>query len=480
VSTFENTDRRRLTTLVVVLLLLLLLAGALWYLAGRVGSPLVAGDGAETEGYRHVRSVYGNGPDRLHRPTEVAVDASGNIYVADSFKHRIVVFRPDGTFVRTVGGPANVEGALRYPSAVAVDSRGRVYVISKDPARVVIFNSDGSIIRQFEVDEPQTIALTRDRLYLTTRNGILIGDLDGNQTGQLSGFGKEPGRIDRATGMIVAEDGTIYLADSLNYRFQAIDAAGEPIWATGEAIDPSIAVRDQNRTYGLPSDVTMGSDGLLYAIDAFNGEILVFRTDGEQVANYGNWGRLDGQFYYPSSIAEVSPELFVVADTFNDRIQLVRIPSPAPTPAMRARAALPWLAALAALGLLLLLARRPVRIVTDAAGLRRADQLGLMPDLLERTKAIFVPEGTADEVPELFAAHEGLSTRLREVSFDDLEEGADPIFAIALGLRGKLGLRRVALAFPGMGRAEEARRLRLGVLDAEEESPGSTETQPAL
>ena len=479
-SSYLDSDRKSLVPVLVILALLVLTAAALWYVSWRLSSPLTSAEGSSVEGYRHVRSVYGNGPDRLHRPTEVAVDFSGNVYVADSYKHRVMVFSSSGAFVKTIGGPANVEGALRYPSAVSVDARGRVYVISSSPSRVVIYNVDGSVINEFEVDEPQTLALSTDRLYITTRNGILIGDLDGNQAGQLSGFGSEPGRIDRPTGLAIGQDGIMYVADSLNYRFQAIDSAGEPLWVSGDPIeDTGVAVRDDTRTYGLPSDITIGSDGLLYAIDAFNGEILVFDTSGEQIAMYGDWGRLEGQFYYPSSIAEVRPELFVVADTFNDRIQFIRIPSPAPTPAMQARRALPWLAGLAALALVLLFARRPVRVVTDAAGLRRADELGVTPDLLEKVKTLWVPEGTADEVTDLLVANEELAPALREVSIGDIDGDRGPAIELALRLRGRLGLRRVAVAFPGPVLAESARKQRIGVLDAEDDRSGSPDTQAA-
>ncbi len=480
VSVNGQNDLKRARLLLIPLALLLVAAAALFFLAARLNAPLMSASGTDTEGYRHIRSVYGSGPDRLHRPTEVFVDGSGRIYVADSFKHRIVIFDSSGVFQGTVGGPANVEGALRYPGAVVVDPRGRVYTTSKDPSRVVIYNVDGSVLRSFEVDDPQTLALSRDSLFITTRDGILVGDLDGNQTGQLSGFGSDPGRIDRPTGMAVADDGTIFLADSLNYRFQALTSSGEPIWTLGDPIEnESAAVRDQSRSYGLPSDVTLGSDGLLYAIDAFNGEIVVLNQAGEQVATYGTWGRQDAQFYYPSSIAEISPELFVVADTFNDRLQILRIPSPAPTPGIYARRALPWVVPAALLLLMLALLRRPVRVVADTAGLRRADSLGVMPDLLEQARRIWVPAGTAEAVVDLFEAHEGLADAVREVEFDDLAEDEDPLLGLAERLRGKVGLRRVAVAFPGVPRLEQVREMRFGVLEVDGPD-GEAITEPGL
>ncbi len=452
----------------IVLLLgaLALLAAGSWYAASLLNDPLVAsGGGAKTEGYSHLSSLYGKGPDRLNRPTEVTVDAKGNIYVADSFKHRIVVFDSSGVFVRTIGSPANVDGALKFPSSVRVDDRGRVYVTSSEPGKVVIFGADGSVIRSVDVPEPLTLAIADDRLYVATASGILIGDLDGNQIGQLSERGKEPGMIDRPTGIAVDDDGTIYIADSLNYRFQAIDAKGEVKWSTGAGPDPAKAVVDRDRTYGLPSSITIGSDDLLYAIDAFNGMIVVLNKDGEHLAEYGQWGRQDGQFYYPTGIAQVSPERFVIADTFNDRLQFVGVPSLNPGVGTLANRSWPWaVPALLLLGLLVL-ARRPAAVVAEAEGLRVAHERELLEDLIRESKTIFVPAGTAEAIADLLDSHDGLAESLREVDLGDLADGVRPGLELALRLKGRFAIRRVALAFPDGELAELARDSGLGVLD---------------
>lgn len=461
---------------VLVLIALLLLAVGLWVASTLVADPLTSVEGsAKTEGYRHVSSIYGSGPDRLHRPTEVATDANGNIYVADSFKHRIVVFDSKGAFIRTFGSPANVDGALKYPSAIEVDGRGRVYVTSSEPGRVVVFDSRGKLLTAFDVPEPLTLAIKGDRLYVATSSGILIGDLDGKQVGQMLSHGKEPGQIDRPTGMVVGDDGTIYLADSLNYRFQAVDDKGDVKWTLGKGIDPAKAVTDQQRDYGLPAGLAMGSDGVLYGVDAFNGEIIAISDDGTQLGVFGSWGRQDGQFYYPSGITQVAPERFAIADTFNDRVQIVGIPSPRPTTAIAARRAFPWLVPGFLLAALLLLVRRPVAVVADVAGVRRAHGRGLLPDLLANAKTLYVPVGAAEQLAPLVAEDDRLMDALREVEIDDRDADTDPAVEIAIGLRGRFGLRRVALAFPSEEQAEAVAGRGIGVL-GERAPEGATAT----
>lgn len=435
---------------VLVLLVAALLAAALWAVAALLSSPAVSNQGAASpEGYRHVHSIYGSGADRLHRPTEVATDRGGNIYVADSFKHRVVVFDSAGRFQRTFGSPANVDGALKYPSAIAIDDRGRVYVTSSDPGRVVVYSAQGDVQQAFDVPDPLTLTIKGDRLYIATPKGVLIGDLQGNQIGQLLSHGKEPGQIDRPTGIAVGDDGTIYLADSLNYRFQAVSEQGEPLWTLGKQIDAASAAVDRNRTYGLPSGVVLGTDGVLYGMDAFNGEIITISTEGEELGVVGDWGRQDGQFYYPSGIAQIGSERFAVADTFNDRIQIITVPSPRPSAGIVARRGLPWLAPLALLLGLLLLARRRIAVVTDAEGIGRALQVNALGELLSVARVLYVPEGTAELLGPLVDEDDALLDALREVVLDDENDvGADPLVGIANRLRGRLGMRRVAVAYP--------------------------------
>lgn len=462
-----------------VLVLLLSLAGTLWYLSETLGGPLSAADGrASTDGYDHVRSVYGNGSDRLNRPIEVATDSNGQVYVTDSFKHRVVVFDSQGAFVRTLGGPANVEGALNYPSSVRVDELGRVYVTSSEPGRIVVFGPGGDVVNQFEIPEPLTLALTSDRVYVATAAGILIGDLEGNQVGQLSSRGKTAGSIDRPTGLAVGDNGTVYVADSLNYRFQALSADGESLWIAGDGPDPETAVTDRTRSYGLPASIALGSDGLLYGVDAMNGQIVVLDPeDGSQIASFGEWGRQDGAFYYPTGIAQLAPELFVVADTFNDRIQFVGVPTPRPDALTFGKRSLPWFApVILALALVPLLRRKPA-VVVDVRGLRHADSMVLLAELLDHSRTLYCPPGTLAEVADLVDDEPRLTAALVEVEYDETGEFDSPALDIALQLRGRFGLRRVALAFPDDQLAEVAARHGVGVLG--EDGPPMEDVQLA-
>ena len=72
-------------------------------------------------------------------PTGVAVDAEGNIIVAEFCNHRVLVFRPDGSVARSVGSQGAGPGQLMNPWGVTVDGEGKILVAEYGNNRVQIF-----------------------------------------------------------------------------------------------------------------------------------------------------------------------------------------------------------------------------------------------------------------------------------------------------------------------------------------------------
>ena len=98
-------------------------------------------------------------PARVESPLSMAFDAEGSLYVADDGPDQNVkVFSPDGALLREIGrrGGRAREGALDRsgflrPSGVAVDSHGRLWVAEKQehPRRVSVWTPDGGFLRDF-------------------------------------------------------------------------------------------------------------------------------------------------------------------------------------------------------------------------------------------------------------------------------------------------------------------------------------------
>ena len=85
-------------------------------------------------------------PGDFAKPTGVAVDKEGNLYVADTLNNRIEVFDADGTFIRTWGKAGDGPGYFSRPKGVAIDSDGHVWVADGMQDRVQVFTPEGQLL----------------------------------------------------------------------------------------------------------------------------------------------------------------------------------------------------------------------------------------------------------------------------------------------------------------------------------------------
>jgi sugar lactone lactonase YvrE len=253
---------------------------------------------------------------RLDSPAAVAIDGSGNLYIADVRNHRIRRVDTEGT-ISTVagngaagfggdGGPA-VQAQLNQPLGVAVDGQGNLYIADTLNNRIRKVDADGAI---------STVA--------------------GNGS---EGFGGDGGRavdakLSRPVGLIVDAEGTLFIADVFNNRIRKVDTDGtiSTVAGDGEAGfkgdgGPAIAAQ-LNR----PRDVAVDGDGNVYIADTDNTRIRKVTPDGIISTVAGN-GRVDfsgdggpareASLNIPRSVAADVTGRILIADMSNNRIRQV-------------------------------------------------------------------------------------------------------------------------------------------------------------
>ena len=85
-------------------------------------------------------------PGDFSQPTNVAVDADGNVFVSDTWNNRIQVFDADGRFIRTFGKAGDGPGYFTRPKGIAVDADGHVWVADAMQDRVQVFTREGQLL----------------------------------------------------------------------------------------------------------------------------------------------------------------------------------------------------------------------------------------------------------------------------------------------------------------------------------------------
>lgn len=91
----------------------------------------------------------GSEPGRFNFPTNVALDARGNLYVSDSLNFRVQVFGPDLVPIRQIGRKGDMPGYFAQPKGVAVNAEGNLFVVDAHFEAVQLFDPEGTLLLTF-------------------------------------------------------------------------------------------------------------------------------------------------------------------------------------------------------------------------------------------------------------------------------------------------------------------------------------------
>ena len=220
----------------------------------------VAGDG--TVGY------FGDGgaatSAQLNQPSDVAIDAAGNLYIADKANNRVRKVTSSGTITTYAGyasvgysgdGGAATDAQLNSPTGVGIDGAGNLYIADQTNGRIRKVNTAGIIdtvagngVFGYAGDG---VAATSTALYqpadvhADAAGNIWISDQNNDRVRKVnpagiistvagngvSGFGGDGGaatsaQVDGPAGIIVDAGGNIYFADQTNNRIRRVNTSG--------------------------------------------------------------------------------------------------------------------------------------------------------------------------------------------------------------------------------------------------------------
>ena len=267
----------------------------------------------------------------LSAPRGVAVAPDGSVYVADTGNSRIVKFDSTGNVLVTWGSKTPdgqtppAPGTFVEPWGLAVDAQGNVFVADTWNHRVQKFDSNGKFLLEWgsagqagagpdKFWGPRGIAVSADgRVYVTDTGNkrIVAFDLNGKSLFEFSTEGEA--RMDEPVGIAPGPGGNVYVADTWNLRVAVFSAKGRFLtsWPVQDWASDSL----DNKPY-----LAVDAQGRVYVTDPERYRVIVFSSAGEPLAAFGRYGPEDDAFGLPIGIA-VEPDGSVwVVDAGNNRL----------------------------------------------------------------------------------------------------------------------------------------------------------------
>jgi sugar lactone lactonase YvrE len=253
-------------------------------------------------------AAYTNGTGTgasFNSPSGVAVDASGNVYVADKLNHRIRQITSGGVVTTLAGsgtaGFANGTGAAAQfssPTGVAVDASGNVTVADQGNQRIrqitpggVVTTLAGSGTAGFangtgtaaQFNYPFGVAVdasgnvfvgdqNNHRIRQITSAGVVTTLAGTGTAGYLEGAGVSA-QFNYPYGVAVDPSGNVYVADYYNYRIRLITPAGMVSTLAGKGTPSFSDGAASNAQFNNPISVTIDASGNIYVVDQTNQRI---------------------------------------------------------------------------------------------------------------------------------------------------------------------------------------------------------------
>lgn len=341
-------------------------------------SPLAGSEGGYANGTGAGASFF--------YPMAAVVDRLGYVYVADTANHVIRLVTPDGVVTklagaaRSSGAEDGVGGSARFnnPYGLALDSTGNLFVADTGNGTVRRVTRDGVVttwagragefgsVDGFRTaarfNSPIGIAIDDDgNVYVADHANHTIRRIDAaGEVETLAGLGGYPGSED-GTGTrarffypfgMVWDAGNLYVTDSENHTVRRVSPSGSVTTLYGSGgVAGSADGSGTAARFSQPGGIAADAAGVLWVVDTGNQLIRRISPEGEVTTAAGRAGELgtaggvgsSARFHYPHGIATTPSGDVVIVDTLNHRLRRGTVRNDAteepPPPPSRTRAA---------------------------------------------------------------------------------------------------------------------------------------------
>jgi sugar lactone lactonase YvrE len=244
---------------------------------------------------------------QFNSPRAVAVDAAGNVYVADGLNHKIRQITPAGEVSTLAGSGAygfadgdGVNAKFYFPKGIALDASGNLYVADDINHRIRKITPTGTV---------------------TTIAGGTSGSDDGVATNA---------KFNNPRGVTLDAAGNIYVADAANHRIRMITPTGTVSTIAGSTVGVTEGIGTAAK-FNTPVGIVVDASGNIYVADDENERIRKITTNGTVSTLAGGFlqGFTDGvggdaQFRSPTGLAIDASGNIYVADRHNHSIRKIQ------------------------------------------------------------------------------------------------------------------------------------------------------------
>lgn len=286
--------------------------------------------------------TYRNSSTQFSNPQGVSVDEyNGDVYITDSFNHRIMKYDNNGTLLATYGGAGGPYGYgtalnyFHYPKQTAVDALGSIYVADYANARVV---AKGILSPTFQLVTPVggvvlpwgvAIDNTGGRLFVSDWYDDTIRVFSaGVLMYTFGGSGSTNGKLNKPADLKIGTyqgQNALYVADVGNNRVQIFSLTGSYLGQLGQpSIDP-LQYYDASKAAGgmlLPYGIAITPEGNVVVSDTSHKCMRMYDSNGSLLETWATMSISEGNFFSPMG-CDIDPNTgrLYVADGVLERVQ---------------------------------------------------------------------------------------------------------------------------------------------------------------
>jgi RHS repeat-associated protein len=260
-------------------------------------------------GYASAFGEAGSATGQLNHPADVAIDAKGNLWVADKANNRIEQFTEGGGSAKAFGSSGSTGGKLSSPSGIAIDSSGNAWVTDTGNTRVEKFSEKGEFKAVFGTNVNKTKVESggtqAEKNLCTAASGNVC---QAGTAGSLEGQMKEP------VGIATSAGGNLFVVEKGNGRVEKFNPSGELLAKFGGSGSGSGQFKE-------PSAIAVAPDASVWVADSGNNRIQHWSSTFSLLGTFGKEGAGNGEFKHPDAIEADSSGNVLIADQGNGRVQ---------------------------------------------------------------------------------------------------------------------------------------------------------------